>query len=1623
MKSQIKTKLLSALLVAVMVFLMIPFSVIPVSAQDNEFTPPTTGHKLLSTYDAFSGEDIRKAATASVNTIFNQAKLSELLQTSANYTPSYFESGKLYEGSDMSSFAKSFDISLSRSFGGSIGIEKLFKISASQKFELAIGTAVDEKLEEHFYEYVINVEKGYYQFDEGKLDAIRNDADDCIENYLMSSFIDAIKNEDPKTFFEKYGTHIITAYTAGGTAGVYSHSRRTESQTDFDLSGEYKSEAGVSTTIEGVTGGAESAFQIAASVDLNESNKNYKSEGGVYVYGGGGAGIVAFSEKNFTFEGWVDSIDNNNAVVILDERLRLMPIWELLPDYDGREDRELQLMDYFINRANDDDNSFYANYFGEANYEIDYSKDWLSFDNAKIITNEEELNSIRDDLRGVYVLANDIALSDYANWEPIGTKEKPFKGRFYGNNNTISGLNIYIESFEDEKETLIGLFGCNDGLITDVKIDGSIVTPTITSSNVFIASVAAYNNGIVNNCFSDVEYPMNYDSAAFLKLSLEQTELNSDTTYTVGEELGLYLKGDANNTYSNVNIEIAESDSNSHVYIVLEDVNITGSSLNGTIYNPTSRDVYLISYGESNSIKGTASVSGINNPNSALYILGTSELNVYGGNGANGKNGATGKDGEAGGVGGDGIIAEKMYVSLNALNVTAGNGGNGGKGGDSEDGQGGKIAGEGADAANGGNAILCEQLSINSELLNLTGGNGGAGGAGGSDGLLEGDDDGNGGNGGNGGLAISSSGAIYINSSEVSLVGGAGGNGGEGRNNSKSGNGGAGGCAISDITPHINASKGVLISGNGGDKGPSSGKFGNNGTTPSPKAEIYVQNKRYVLYDEVKKWVEAKEAAEEHGAHLATVTSQEENDIIFELISYGNTSEFFIGAERGDDPADNLSWKWVTGEEFSFKAWATGEPNGPKKEYYVGVKESKGGWNDYPTDKTLGYIEEYDLIPENTSITTGVVVAYNTPKGNEINSNNLKWENNLLKIKEVNFAENEFYSSSKAFDTVFDDAKKEKVSVDYYSIPVSGGGELLEFRGSFVTPGISAITVEYGDYQRLIPIKITETRATNIEITSMPKTDFEIWDTFDCSELEFKAFYNDGSIKENITPGSDYNLRVTVPDMNSLGDKEVQLSYLGVKDKYFITVEPKTIYMQIDITGSREVGSTLTAEQIYISDKSAEENLSYQWLLDGVEKSKGKTLTISESMTGKTLTLKVSAYGNYRCEFETSISVDKKEQSMPEFAPKVLEKSNTSVILEEASGMQYTYSLGNLTEPDAGSVWQSSGKFEGLTPNTTYSFFVRKACNSTSNPSMPSSATVVTTLKTTISGTVTVSGGSKAGETLTCDISNITENAEISYQWYRDGVAIKNAVSDKYTISDEDKESEIYVIIKGINSYTGELQSNTVLIPSGIISSDAFKIVFESKSSQAGATVDIVVSLENNPGIAAASITLEYNESVLDLKNIKNGELLPTLDKGVNLFWSADENCVGDGALVTLTFEINENAEAKDYVISARVNEVLNENYKAFELAVVEGKITVSDFIYGDVNGDGAVSSADVLMLRKYMANYNYDTGTSSITVHSGADANGDGDVTSADVLILRKYMANYDYETGVSSIVLGPKS
>ena len=104
-------------------------------------------------------------------------------------------------------------------------------------------------------------------------------------------------------------------------------------------------------------------------------------------------------------------------------------------------------------------------------------------------------------------------------------------------------------------------------------------------------------------------------------------------------------------------------------------------------------------------------------------------------------------------------------------------------------------------------------------------------------------------------------------------------------------------------------------------------------------------------------WQEAREYCEELGGYLATFTTEDEWVEIHEVIKEHKKQYWFGG--YGNGAID--TWKWVTGEEWSYSDWCPGEPNNDYggTENYLGTYTSSYRWNDYKPNRTFGFICEY----------------------------------------------------------------------------------------------------------------------------------------------------------------------------------------------------------------------------------------------------------------------------------------------------------------------------------------------------------------------------------------------------------------------------------------------------------------------------------------------------------------------------------------------------------------------------------------------------------------------------------------------------------------------------------------
>ena len=111
-------------------------------------------------------------------------------------------------------------------------------------------------------------------------------------------------------------------------------------------------------------------------------------------------------------------------------------------------------------------------------------------------------------------------------------------------------------------------------------------------------------------------------------------------------------------------------------------------------------------------------------------------------------------------------------------------------------------------------------------------------------------------------------------------------------------------------------------------------------------------------------WTTARTNCSNMGGHLVTITSSGEQNFIYGLWPSG-----WIGLT---DEVTEGTWRWVTGETYSYKNWNSGEPNNSGNEDYVQFV-SNGRWNDLNNNNNLAYVLEFEYL-----VTTSSWALYKT---------------------------------------------------------------------------------------------------------------------------------------------------------------------------------------------------------------------------------------------------------------------------------------------------------------------------------------------------------------------------------------------------------------------------------------------------------------------------------------------------------------------------------------------------------------------------------------------------------------------------------------------------------------------
>lgn len=193
---------------------------------------------------------------------------------------------------------------------------------------------------------------------------------------------------------------------------------------------------------------------------------------------------------------------------------------------------------------------------------------------------------------------------------------------------------------------------------------------------------------------------------------------------------------------------------------------------------------------------------------------------------------------------------------------------------------------------------------------------------------------------------------------------------------------------------------------------------------------------------------------------------------------------------------------------------------------------------------------------------------------------------------------------------------------------------------------------------------------------------------------------------------------------------------------------------------------------------------------------------------------------------------------------------------------------------------------------------------------------------------------------------------------------------------------------------------------------DAMTIQVSTVTAAPGETVQVQITLADNPGISSLKLKVAYGD-VLTLTNVE-------FDSAFGAYATAPQpyanpqtlSCISpmaditvNGTFATLTFSVAEDAEDgtfADVELSYDADDIFNGSYEPVAVRIVNGKVAVSLGVPGDISGDDKVNNKDCVLLFRYIAGWNEEV------EYLALDVNGDNKINNKDAIDLFRYCAGW---------------
>lgn len=186
----------------------------------------------------------------------------------------------------------------------------------------------------------------------------------------------------------------------------------------------------------------------------------------------------------------------------------------------------------------------------------------------------------------------------------------------------------------------------------------------------------------------------------------------------------------------------------------------------------------------------------------------------------------------------------------------------------------------------------------------------------------------------------------------------------------------------------------------------------------------------------------------------------------------------------------------------------------------------------------------------------------------------------------------------------------------------------------------------------------------------------------------------------------------------------------------------------------------------------------------------------------------------------------------------------------------------------------------------------------------------------------------------------------------------------------------------------------------------------ESVTGKPGDEIKVKINLKNNPGIASLKFDVSYDE-ILTLENVELSDAFayattpqPYKNPQTISMMSPLSEVTVDGTVATLTFLISESAEdgyEANISLTYDPEDIFDGELNNLDVKMVDGTVSVSTGLAGDINLDGKVNQKDAMLLFRYIGGENVEV------YYDALDVNGDNKINVKDAVTLFRFIAGWE--------------